>query len=151
MQRAWHFIKSVMGVIFRHPITGTTIIARLSDQRIVLIKRRDTGQWGLPGGLIDWGEDITTAAKRELAEETGLELLKIDRLVGVYSSFERDPRVHSISILIEAQAQGNLLSKDVNEVLEVQAFLPQDLPLGNLSHDHDQQLQDYLQGLTVLN
>lgn len=151
MQRMWHFIKTVMGVIFRHPITGTTIIAILGDQRIVLVRRKDTGKWGLPGGLIDWGEDILTSAKRELAEETGLELLKIERLVGVYSSFDRDPRIHSISILIEAQAQGNLVSKDLNEVLEVKAFLPQDLPLGNLSHDHDQQLQDYLQGLTVLN
>jgi len=146
MQRPWYFIKSVLKVIFRHPITGTTILARLPDQRIVLIKRRDTGRWGLPGGVIDWGEDIATAAKRELLEETGLELLSLQRLVGVYSSFERDPRVHSISILIEAQAQGELLAKDLDEVLEVQAFLPQDIPLGNLSHDHEQQLKDYLQG-----
>ena len=29
----------------------------LSDGRIVLILRRDDELWGLPGGLVDWGED----------------------------------------------------------------------------------------------
>jgi 8-oxo-dGTP diphosphatase len=150
MGRWWQYVKTVLGVIFRHPIPGATLIPVLPDGKIVLIRRRDTGQWGLPGGLIDWGEDIASAAKRELAEETGLELLRIRRLVGVYSSMQRDPRIHSISILIEAEVQGDLAIQDVLEVLDVQAFSPQDLPLGNLSHDHDQQLGDYLQGLTVL-
>lgn len=150
MGRAWQFIKTVMGVIFRHPITGTTIIPILPDGRIVLVRRQDTGEWGLPGGIVDWGEDIPTAARRELIEETGLELLKIRRLVGVYSSPDRDPRIHSISILIEAEVQGELKVKDTLEISEAQAFSLDNLPSGNLCHDHDQQLEDYLKGLTVL-
>ena len=150
MGRWWQYIKTVLGVIFRHPIPGTTVIPLLPDGRIVLIRRRDTGQWGLPGGLIDWGEDIASAAKREIAEETGLQLLQIRRLVGVYSSMERDPRIHSISVVVEADVEGDFAIQDTLEVSHVQAFLPGDLPLGNLSHDHDQQLGDYLKGLTVL-
>jgi len=150
MGRWWQYIKTVLGVIFRHPIPGTTVIPLFPDGRIVLIRRRDTGQWGLPGGLIDWGEDITSAAKREIAEETGLQLLQIRRLVGVYSSMERDPRIHSISVVVEADVEGDFAIQDTLEVSHVQAFLPGDLPLGNLSHDHDQQLGDYLKGLTVL-
>jgi 8-oxo-dGTP diphosphatase len=150
MQRAWQFIKTVIGIIFRHPVTGTTIIPILPDGRIVLIRRRDTGQWGLPGGMVDWGEDIATTVRRELTEETGLELVEIRRLVGVYSSPDRDPRIHSITISVEVEARGTLAVVDKLEISDVKAFFREDLPLGNLSHDHDRQLQDYFKGLTIL-
>ena len=91
-----------------------------------------------------------TATSRELAEETGLQLVKIARLVGVYSSPKRDPRLHSISVLLEVEATGNLQTEDPLEILQVKAFAPEELPLGNLSHDHDRQLQDYLNGKTTV-
>ena len=144
MSRYWRFISTVIGIIFRHPVTGTTIIPILPDGRIVLIRRSDSGKWGLPGGIIDWGEDIPHAANRELQEETGLKLTKIRRLRGVYSDPERDPRIHSISILLEVEAEGELNAEDKLEVLQVKAFTQDELPLGNLSHDHDRQLRDYL-------
>jgi len=150
MRQVWRYLKTAMGLIFRHPLTGVSVIPVLADGRIVLIQRRDTGQWGLPGGLIDWGETIFQAAQRELHEETDLKLLQIDRLVGVYSSPHRDPRMHSISILLAVQAEGNLQVKDRLEVLDVVAFTQDALPLGNLSHDHDRQLLDYLEGLSIV-
>ncbi|MEO0014987.1 MAG: hypothetical protein RLZZ535_3376 [Cyanobacteriota bacterium] len=144
MGRSWRFISTVLGIIFRHPVTGTTIIPVLPDGRIVMIQRRDSGQWGLPGGMVDWGEDIPHAAKRELKEETGLNLIKIKSLRGIYSDPQRDPRLHSISILLEVLAEGELEAEDKLEVLQVKAFNKDELPLGDLSHDHDRQLQDYL-------
>ncbi|EHJ14396.1 NUDIX hydrolase, partial [Crocosphaera watsonii WH 0003] len=48
------------------------------------------------------------------------------------------------------EVKGEFSIKDPLEVMGVKAFLPDDLPLGNLCHDHDRQLNDYLQGLTVL-
>ncbi|MEB3311126.1 MAG: NUDIX hydrolase [Snowella sp.] len=150
MNQVWRYFKTVLKVIFRHPITGVTIIPILPDGRIVLIQRRDTGQWGLPGGLVDYGEDILTTVQRELTEETGLTVLAIKRLVGVYSAPDRDPRMHSISILVEAEADGHLQTQDPLEVKNVHAFGKEDLPLGNLSHDHDRHLKDFLSGLTVI-
>ncbi|KAM3091720.1 NUDIX hydrolase [Phormidesmis sp. 146-35] len=150
MRRSWHFIQTVIGIIFRHPITGTSIIPLLPDGRIVLIRRRDNGLWGLPGGMVDWGEDIPTAIRRELSEETGLEVDKIRRLVGVYSSPDRDPRIHSICVVVEVEVRGEIGIKDTIEVLDVQAFDANSLPEGRLSHDHHQQLQDYFKGLTTL-
>ncbi len=150
MGRTWQYIKTVMGLIFRHPITGTTIVPVLPDGKIVLVRRQDTGEWGLPGGIVDWGEDIPNTAKRELEEETGLTLVKIRRLVGVYSSFDRDPRVHSISVLVEAEVTGDFAIRDSLEISAVEAFARDELPLGNLCHDHDRQLRDYLQNLTVV-
>ena len=150
MRRTWEFFQTVLGIILRHPVTGATILPILPDGKIVLVRRRDTGKWSLPGGVVDWGENIATTVRRELAEETGLELQLIRRLVGVYSSPDRDPRMHSISVLVEVEALGNFKIKDTREVLEVRAFIPEELPLGNLSHDHDRQLKDYFNGLTTL-
>ncbi|MFM2061031.1 MAG: hypothetical protein RLZZ507_701 [Cyanobacteriota bacterium] len=146
----WHVGQTVLGIIFRHPITGTSVIPILPDGRIVLIRRSDDGCWSLPGGMVDWGEDISSAVRRELMEETGLELLKIRRLVGVYSAPDRDPRIHSICIVVEAEVQGEMKVQDNLEVLEIQAFDPSSLPQPKMSHDHARQLEDYLQGLTTL-
>lgn len=150
MGRYWRFFSTVLGIIFRHPVTGITLIPILPDGRIVLVQRRDSGKWGLPGGMVDWGEDIPTSAKRELKEETGLELTKISRLVGVYSAPDRDPRIHSISVLVEAEVKGTPEVKDKLEIIQAQAFLPEKLPSGNLSHDHDRQLKDYFSGSTIV-
>jgi ADP-ribose pyrophosphatase YjhB (NUDIX family) len=146
----WRYGQTVLGIIFRHPITGTSIIPILPDGRIVLIRRRDNGLWSLPGGMVDWGEDIPTTVRRELIEETGLDLVEIRRLVGVYSAPDRDPRIHSICVVVEAKVQGEMAIQDALEVIEIQAFSPSSLPNGPMSHDHSRQLQDYLNGLTTL-
>lgn len=150
MRRAWQFVQTVLGIIFRHPVTGTSIIPILPNGQIVLIRRRDNGKWGLPGGMVNWGQDLPTTLQRELEEETGLELIKIRRLVGVYSAPDRDPRIHSICVVVEAEVQGTMEVKDTLEISEVRAFERSEIPIGELSHDHDRQLQDYFDGKTIL-
>lgn len=149
MRRTWQFGQTVLGIIFRHPVTGTSIIPLLSNGQIVLIRRRDNGKWGLPGGMVNWGQDLATTVKRELAEETGLELIQVRRLVGVYSAPDRDPRIHSICVVVEADVQGTMQVQDTLEISEVRAFDRSDIPMGELSHDHDRQLQDYFDGKTT--
>jgi ADP-ribose pyrophosphatase YjhB (NUDIX family) len=122
----------------------------LPDGQIVLVRRRDNGKWSLPGGMVNWGQDLPTTVQRELTEETGLELIEIRRLVGVYSAPDRDPRIHSICVVVEADVQGTMQIEDTLEISEVQAFEPSAIPRGNLSHDHDRQLQDYFDGKTTL-
>ncbi len=150
MKLSGKFISAVLKVIFRHPVMGVTIIPILPDGQIVLVKRRDTGQWSLPGGMVDWGDDVPTTIVRELQEETGLKLVKIGRLVGVYSAVNRDPRLHSIVVSVEIYADGTCHIEDKDEILAIEAFAIKDLPLGKLSHDHDAQLLNYLQGITTV-
>ena len=145
--RVWQYVKTILGIIFRHPITGVTLVPILPDGRIVLVRRSDSGKWGLPGGIIDWGEKIAVAAHRELAEETGLTLTKIGRFIGAYSDFNRDPRIHSITITLAVEAEGELRVKDVLEISEVKAFSPEDIPDAcKLAHDHNRLLRDYFDG-----
>ncbi len=145
MLRSWQFVSTVLKIIFRHPILGVTLVPVMPNGKIVLVHRQDSGKWALAGGMVDWGEDIPRAAKRELKEETGLDLIRIKRLIGVYSSPYRDPRIHSISVSIEVEAEGIINVGDTLEISEAKEFSPDDLPMGNLAHDHDQQLNDYLQ------
>lgn len=141
----------LLGLIFRHPVTGTNIVPILMDGRIILVKRRDTGLWALPGGMVMWREDIPTTVERELAEETGLDLVSIQRLVGVYSSPERDSRVHSICVVVAAQVKGNIEIQDTGEISEAKAFTIDTLPKKEqLSYDNGQQLQDYLDSSTAV-
>jgi 8-oxo-dGTP diphosphatase len=150
VKRLWQFGQTVLGIIFRHPVTGVSIVPILPNGQIILVRRRDNGKWALPGGMVDWGEDIPTAMRRELAEETGLELVKIGRLVGVYSAPDRDSRLHSICILVEAEVQGTIQILDQLEISEVKAFSRESIPKDHLSHDYARQIQDYLEGRTTL-
>jgi ADP-ribose pyrophosphatase YjhB (NUDIX family) len=65
---------------------GSAVV--LDDRgRVLLHRRRDSGLWALPGGVMDLGETITEAVAREVCEETGV-TVEITGLVGIYS----DPR-----------------------------------------------------------
>jgi 8-oxo-dGTP pyrophosphatase MutT (NUDIX family) len=52
--------------------------------RILLVRRIDSGNWELPGGRIEVGESATTAAEREVVEESGIKI-RVTRLAGLYS------------------------------------------------------------------
>ena len=143
-------VRTLLGLLLRRPVVGTSIVPLLADGRIVLIRRRDSGKWALPGGIVDWGEDLAAAAKRELAEETGLTVIAIGRLIGVYSHAERDPRFHSICIALSAQVTGEMQTYDLDEITEVRAFAIDEVPIEQLDHDHTRQLQDYLAGKIAL-
>lgn len=106
----------------------------LNERRELLLQRRsDNGEWGLPGGSVEIGESVTEAILREVQEETGL-LVDVVRLVGVYS----DPRlqvvrypdghvVHFINTCFECRTVGGQLQTSP-ETLELAYFEPAVLP-----------------------
>jgi ADP-ribose pyrophosphatase YjhB (NUDIX family) len=63
---------------------SVSAVIRDGRGRVLLGRRADNGQWGLPGGNVEIGESVTAAIVREAREETGLEVAVV-RLVGVYS------------------------------------------------------------------
>ena len=58
---------------------------------------RGVGKHALPGGFVKIGETVASACRREVKEETGIEIAEIS-LVGVYSDIHRDPRGHIVSV-----------------------------------------------------
>ncbi|MGB4593368.1 MAG: NUDIX hydrolase [Coriobacteriia bacterium] len=86
----------------RPALTGDTIIVRgaVGARELLLIKRGNppfVGMWALPGGFLDAFERPEDAARRELAEETGLAFTGTLALVGLYGERGRDPRGWTIS------------------------------------------------------
>lgn len=55
------------------------------DRRVMLVKPRYRRRWCLPGGWLEPGEDPQLGAAREVAEETGIVLRSIPRLLASYS------------------------------------------------------------------
>ena len=54
--------------------TGSAVIIRNKDGKILLQERTDRDAWSLPGGCQDLGEDLRATAIREVYEETGIKL-----------------------------------------------------------------------------
>ena len=53
----------------------------IKDDKILFQRRTDNGKWGLIGGLLEMNETYEEAALREIWEETGLELLRINDIL----------------------------------------------------------------------
>jgi 8-oxo-dGTP diphosphatase len=64
-------------------VPSAFVVARRGD-RLLLVRRCDSGMWELPGGRVDVGENATDAAVREVAEEAGV-TVEITGLVGLFS------------------------------------------------------------------
>jgi len=107
---------------------------------IVLIRRRHPpAGWAIPGGFIDTGERAEDAARREMREETSLDVELIE-LLGVYSDPRRDPRGHTISSVYIGRARGTPRAAD--DAAEAGVFTESTLPQP-LAFDHGAILADY--------
>ena len=124
----------------KKPILAVDVVIRFKGGG-VLIKRKNEpyrGKWALPGGFVRYGERVEVAAVREAKEETGLKV-KLQRLVGVYSNPERDPRGHVVSVCFLARQVGGKL-KAASDAGEVKIF--KRIPWRELAFDHAQILKD---------
>lgn len=126
-----------------YPILTVDVIIE-NSRNIVLIRREKEpykGKLALPGGFVEYGETVEAAAIREAKEETSLDVLLID-ILGVYSSPDRDPRGHVISVVFVAkQVGGSLQGK--NDALSAKWFELANINLEDLAFDHSKIIGDY--------
>ena len=117
------------------------------EGRVLLVKRCDCGKWGIPGGLMEFGETLAQTAVREAKEETGLDIV-IDGLVGVYSGYiSRTADRQPITGLFAAHAVGGELYCDHVETDELRYFGKDELP-EIYSPQHTDMLRDFFTGQT---
>lgn len=73
-----------MGNTPKHSVSVAGIVVR-DDGRVLVIRRDDNGHWEAPGGVLELHESFEDGVRREVLEETGLEIT-VERLTGVYKN-----------------------------------------------------------------
>jgi 8-oxo-dGTP diphosphatase len=135
-------------VFYLDPKVAVGTIITAADSRLVLVRRAiepGYGLWVFPGGFVDRGEELTTAAIREAREESGLDV-RLDRLVNIYSY----PNAAVIIVVYAATAMGGELCSD-DECLEARFFSADKIPWDELAFQSTRQaLRDYLDGVRVV-
>lgn len=134
--------------IYRYPRPALTVdaIVFLQEKKgcqVLLIQRgREPfkGKWALPGGFVNMDELLEKACKRELNEETGLTLEKMEQFKA-YDAMDRDPRHRTISVVFYARVPEKKQVKGGDDAARAQWFPISDLP--EMAFDHKQILNDF--------
>lgn len=125
---------------YRNPVPTVDLIIEMDGGGIILIERENEPHgWALPGGYVDYGESLESAAVREAKEETCLDVDLIEQF-HTYSDPVRDPRQHTISTVFLARASG--VPRAASDARNIGVFTEQSLP-EPLAFDHADILKDY--------
>ena len=115
------------------------------DFNFILIKRLNDPYkdcWALPGGFVEYGESVETAAIREAKEETSIDVELID-LVNVYSKPDRDPRGHTVTVAYTAKGDLSVRKAD-SDAKEIDIFSLDEIDDIDIAFDHRQIINDCL-------
>jgi ADP-ribose pyrophosphatase YjhB (NUDIX family) len=116
---------SVRATNARFTVTAGAVIFNRRGEVLLLKHRFRPGSgWGLPGGFLQAGEQPQDALRRELCEETGLEIDKVE----IFSA-RSYRKSRQIEIVFVAQAEGEAQPKSL-EIERAAWFAPATLPEG---------------------
>jgi 8-oxo-dGTP diphosphatase len=129
---------------YKNPIPTVDAIIQKSNFILLVKRRKDPykNQFALPGGFVNEGETIEEAIKREVYEETSLEVHPID-ILGVYSDPKRDPRGHIMTVVfIVIIIRGN--TRAVDDAKEISWIPIEKIKDIQIAFDHKLVIHDYL-------
>lgn len=133
---------------YQYPRAALTVDAlvycALKDEIFVLLIQRGNepfkGKWALPGGFVNMDETLEEACKRELLEETGLEVEKMNQFKA-FDALHRDPRHRTISVVFSTQLTNMAEVKGADDAAVASWFPVSELP--DLAFDHQQILGEF--------
>ena len=135
-----------MEYIYKYPRPAVTadcvVITREEEPKVLLIERGAEpfkGCWAFPGGFMNMDETTELCAIRELEEETGMKVSKIQQ-VGAYSKVDRDPRGRTITVAYLAIIDAPVEVSGQDDAAKAQWFPIDALP--PLAFDHDDIMRD---------
>src|SRR4051794_6548379 len=112
---------------------GVTGVVINEVGEVLLQRRADNGQWGIPGGALDPGEEPADAVVREVWEETGVMVVP-ERIVGIYSGpdhlvyYPNGDETMILSVVFACRPVGGEPCVHDDESLEVRYFSTDTLP-----------------------
>ncbi|MEM2142376.1 MAG: NUDIX hydrolase [Candidatus Thorarchaeota archaeon] len=128
----------------RSALTVDVIVVDDTGQVLLVRRKNDPfrGFWALPGGFVEYGERVEDAAVREIVEETGIEVDLTD-IMGVYSSPDRDPRGHTVTVVFVGRPLATHPQAG-DDAAAVSWFTPTRLLSEHLAFDHAQVIADFV-------
>ena len=135
-----------MAYTYKYPRPAVTadciVIPGKAEPKVLLIQRGNMpfkGGWAFPGGFMNMDETTEQCAIRELEEETGLRLSKIQQ-IGAYSKVDRDPRGRTVTVAYLAIVDEPMGVGGQDDAAKAEWWPLSDLP--HLAFDHYDIMQD---------
>ena len=135
-----------MAYTYKYPRPAVTadcvVMTKEAEPKVLLIQRGDQpfkGGWAFPGGFMNMDETTEQCAVRELKEETGLRLSKIQQ-IGAYSKVDRDPRGRAITVAYLAIVDEPIAVTGQDDATKAEWFPINALP--PLAFDHEDVMRD---------
>lgn len=134
-------------IVTKLVITGVPAIITNSKKEILLGKRSENviyypGFWGLPGGLVDKGEKLNQAVKREIKEELGIKKIKIMKQGEPYMKMPtKKCSMQTLNIPIHCKILSKGTPKPKDETSEVKWFKPKEIRKMKLAYGQEKLLK----------
>ena len=144
------YIDEIRKLVGHRPLLLTGAVVIVDSAGDILLQQRDypQGSWGLPGGLMELGESTEQTAKREVFEETGLKVGKLE-LLNVYSGAKHfsvaknGDQFYVVTIAYLCKDYEGDIQIDGSESVDVRFFGSDKLP-EKMVGSHHEMIMDYL-------
>ena len=95
----------------KHSVSVAGVILN-KERQVLLIQRKDNGHWEPPGGVLEIDESPQSGVRREVREETGLDV-RVEALTGVYKNVEKGV----VALVFRCFAATNSVEKETSETI----------------------------------
>ncbi|MEC5424745.1 NUDIX hydrolase [Virgibacillus sp. C22-A2] len=147
------YVKDLRKLVGHRPlILPGSVVLILNENNELLLQLRTDGGWGLPDGIMELGESLEDTARREVKEETGLDIGGL-KLLGVFSGNDyylkvsNGDELYSVTAVYVTEEVKGTIEIDKQESLDVQYFNLNELP-ENLTDGYRSYINPYIKQLT---
>ena len=135
------YIDYMTNKLQKGPFTTVDAIIEINGGIVLIQRSNPPFGFAIPGGFVDYGESLEDAVRREMKEETDLDLEDL-RQFHTYSEPGRDPRFHTIATVFIAKAKGEPKAGD--DAASLKIIKPDEIQRLDFAFDHKKILSDYL-------